>query len=99
MGLFKTTDTSRPPVADLETATIEVDGQSLELAKALVAARVEGNGLSVIVYHPAFADLSDEPRAQAAVEILVAAPGRGRPAPGGRPGRPGDATRRSTRST
>ena len=72
MGLFKRRTTSRPPAADLETATIEVDGQSLELSKALVAARVEGNGLSVIVYHPAFADMSEEPRAQAAVEILIA---------------------------
>ena len=31
-----------------------------------MAARVEGPGLSVIVYHPTFADLLDEPRALAA---------------------------------
>ena len=47
------------------------------MTEALVAARVEGPGLHVIVYHPAFADLLDEPRALAAQEILVATLGEG----------------------
>ena len=59
-------------MADLETASIEAGGHTLALSKALVAARVEGPGLSVIVHHPAFADLPEAPRAEAAVEILVA---------------------------
>ena len=75
MGLFKRRTTPRPPVADLDSASIEVSGDTLALAKALVAARVEGPGLSVIVHHPAFADLPEERRTEAAVEILVAALG------------------------
>jgi len=72
VGLFKRRTTPRPPVADLDTSSIEVDGRTFALAEVLVAARVEGPGLSVIVYHPAFADLPDEQRALAAQEVLVA---------------------------
>ena len=72
MGLFKRRTTSRPAVADLDTATIEVDGRPLALAEVLVAARVDGPGLAVIVHHPAFADLSEEQRVQGSVEILIA---------------------------
>ena len=75
MALFRRRTTPRPPVADLDRAAVEVDGRSLALSEALVAARVEGGGLSVTVYHPALADLLDEPRAQASYEILVAALG------------------------
>ena len=42
------------------------------MAEVLVSARVEGGGLSVVVHHPAFADLLDEPRARAALEVLFA---------------------------
>jgi hypothetical protein len=73
MGLFRgRRPTPRPPAADLETATVEVEGRSLRLREVLLAARVAGPGLSVIVHHPAFADLLDEPRSQAAYEVLVA---------------------------
>jgi hypothetical protein len=73
MGLFRGRRTTpRPPVADLETASIEVDGHTLALREVLLAARIVGSGMSVIVYHPALADLLEEPRAEAAVELLVA---------------------------
>lgn len=75
MSLFRRRTTPRQPVADLDHASVEVDGRTLGLADVLVAARVEGGGLSVIVHHPAMADLLDEPRALAAQEILVAALG------------------------
>jgi hypothetical protein len=72
MGLFSRRRTPRPPVAHLDNFSIEVDGRALALAESLVAARVEGRGLQVVVHHPAFADMLDEPRALAAGEILVA---------------------------
>ncbi|MET0840361.1 MAG: hypothetical protein ABWY19_16395, partial [Marmoricola sp.] len=75
MALFRRRTTPRPPVADLEHASVEVGGRTLALSEVLVAARVEGGGLSVIVHHPALADLLDEPRLLAAHEILVAALG------------------------
>ncbi len=75
MGLFRrrtTPQPSRPPVADLDTASVEVGEGRFALAETLVAARVDGPGLAVIVYHPAFADLPEEPRAEAGLEMLVA---------------------------
>jgi ABC-type protease/lipase transport system fused ATPase/permease subunit len=72
MGLFKRRTTSRAAVADLDTATVDADGRPLALAEALVAARVDGAGLAVIVHHPAFAELSDQLRVHGAVEILIA---------------------------
>jgi hypothetical protein len=73
MALFRGRRTApRPPVADLETATIEVDGRSMPLREVLLAARVVGSGLSVIVHHPDFELLLEEPRAKAAYEALVA---------------------------
>ena len=76
MGLFKRRKESRQPVADLDGSSLEVGGSRLALKEALVAARVEGNGLQVVVYHPAFADLPDEQRVVASVEILVATLGQ-----------------------
>jgi len=72
VALFKRRRTSRPPLADLDSTSIEVGGQTLALKDVLVAARVEGTGLQVVVFHPDFADLGDELRAEASVEILVA---------------------------
>ena len=46
--------------------------EQIAMADVLVAARVAGRGLQVSVYHPAFADLPDEARLEAAVEVLVA---------------------------
>jgi hypothetical protein len=73
MGLFRgRRATPRPPAADLETATVDVDGRSMPLREVLLAARVVGTGLSVIVHHPDFELLLEEPRAEAAYEVLVA---------------------------
>jgi hypothetical protein len=73
MGLFRGRRTApRPPAADLETATVEVDGRSIPLREVLLAARVVGSGLSVIVHHPDFELLLEEPRSEAAYEALVA---------------------------
>jgi hypothetical protein len=72
MGLFRRRATPRPPVADLSSATVEVDGRTLELGEALVAARIDGPGMAVVIYHPDFADLLDEPRHRAAHEMAVA---------------------------
>jgi hypothetical protein len=72
VGLFKRRTPTRPAVADLDTATVDADGQQLKLAEALVAARVDGQGLAVIVHHPAFANLSEQLRVHGAVEILIA---------------------------
>lgn len=73
MGLFKRRATQlRPPVGDLATATVEAGGQTFDLSRVLVAARVEGPALSVVVYHPDFADLLDEPRVLAAYEVVLA---------------------------
>ena len=72
MGLFKKRKESRLPLADLEGTSFEIAGRTLALKDALVAARVEGNGLQVIVFHPAFADLGEDERAEASVELLVA---------------------------
>jgi hypothetical protein len=72
VGLFKRRQAPRPPLADLEASSLDAAGRSLALKDTLVAARVEGNGLLVVVFHPAFADLSGEQRAEAAYEILVA---------------------------
>ncbi len=72
MGLFKRRTTPRPPVADLETASVEVAGQAFALREVLLAARVVGPGLSVMAYHPGFTDLPEESRAEAALEVLVA---------------------------
>jgi hypothetical protein len=71
MGLFKRRQASRPPLADLDSS-LDVGGGALALKDALVAARVEGNGLQVVVFHPAFAELGEEQRAEASYEILVA---------------------------
>lgn len=72
MGLFKRRRTARLPLADLDGASVDAGGLSLALKDALVAARVEGNGLQVVVFHPAFAELSGDQRTQASVDILVA---------------------------
>ena len=73
MGLFRRGRTTpQPPVADLETAAVDVDGRSLPLREVLLAARVVGPGLSVIVYHPVLADLPEQPRAEAAASLLLA---------------------------
>ncbi len=72
MGLFRRRSTPRPAVSDLSSATVQVEGRSLALAEALVAARIEGPGMSVVIYHPDFADLLDEPRLHAAHEMAVA---------------------------
>ena len=72
VGLFKRRRTSRQPLADLDGASLEVGGHSLALKDALVAARVEGNALQVVVFHPVFVDLPDEQRLEASVDILVA---------------------------
>jgi hypothetical protein len=72
VALFQRRRTSRLPLADLDGSSVDAGGVSLALKEALVAARVEGNGLQVIVFHPAFAELSEEQRAQASAEILVA---------------------------
>ena len=72
MALFRRRKTSRSPVADLDTTSLEVGGSAIALADVLVAARVAGRGLQVSVYHPSFADLPDETRLEAAVEVLVA---------------------------
>jgi hypothetical protein len=75
MGLFKRRPPARLPLADLEASSVEVGGLSLPLKDALVAARVEGNGLQVVVFHPLFAELGEEQRLEASVEMLVAALG------------------------
>jgi hypothetical protein len=75
MALFKRRKTLRPPVADLDSSSVEAGGRTMALSEALVAARVEGRGLQVVVFHPVLADLPDEPRLEAAVEILIAAIG------------------------
>lgn len=73
MGLFRGRRTTpRPPAADLQAATVDVDGRSMPLREVLLAARVVGPGLSVTVYHPDFELLLEEPRAEAAHEVLVA---------------------------
>jgi hypothetical protein len=72
MGLFRRRTPPRPAVADLSTAMVDVDGQQLSLAEALVAARVVGAGLSVVVHHPRFADLLEEQRARTALEMVEA---------------------------
>jgi hypothetical protein len=72
MGLFKRRASHRPAAADLETATVEVEGRSLAVRDVLIAARIVGPGMSVMVYHPDFGDLLEEPRAEAAQEVLVA---------------------------
>ena len=72
MGLFRGRRTTpRPPAADLETAVVEVEGAVLAGREALLAARVAGRGLSVVVHHPAFAHLSDQARGHATLEVLV----------------------------
>jgi hypothetical protein len=73
MGLFRGRRAApRPPAADLQTATVEVDGRTMPLREVQLAARVVGPGLSVVVHHPDFALLLEEPRAEAAHEMLVA---------------------------
>ena len=73
MGLFRGRRTTpRPPAADLGTATVEADGRTIPLREVLLAARVVGTGLSVVVHHPDFELLMEEPRAEAAHEMLVA---------------------------
>jgi hypothetical protein len=72
VGLFKRRRTSRPPLADLDSTSVDVSGHTFALKDALVAARVEGNGLQVAVFHPDFVDLSEELRAEGSVEILIA---------------------------
>jgi Family of unknown function (DUF695) len=62
----------RLPAATPESITLEFDGARLDVPTVQVAARVVGAVLDVVLYHPAFAGLSEEQRTQATFLLLDA---------------------------
>ncbi len=63
---------AQPPVEDLATATVEVDGLEVDLARVLVGARVADGGLEVSLYHPLVETLPHEARLLLARSALAA---------------------------
>jgi hypothetical protein len=61
---------ARPPAEDPDTASLEFDGTRIAVGDVSVSARVVGPHVVVGLFHPSFADLSDEDRAAAAFLLL-----------------------------
>jgi hypothetical protein len=67
----------RPPVADLASVRLDVEGTSLALEDMLTSARREGARLHLSVFHPAFPDLPERARVDLALLSLDAVLGEG----------------------
>jgi hypothetical protein len=76
MALFRRrrdqTPPPQPPVEDLATATVEVDGHTVDLARVLVGARIADGTLEVSLYHPLVESLPAESRRLLARRALAA---------------------------
>jgi hypothetical protein len=65
----------RPPTKDLEGTTLTIASKRLDLASALVGARVAGTAIDVVVHHPEYPDMTREDRDRATFLLLDAALG------------------------
>jgi hypothetical protein len=61
---------ARQPAADLTGSSLQIADRTVDVDPVRVTAHVRGAEADVTVYHPAFADLPEEPRAQAALVLL-----------------------------
>ncbi len=61
---------SRQPMADLDSAALELGGERLSVRDTVVAARVVDAEVEVAVHHPAFARLPENAQQQAAMLML-----------------------------
>jgi hypothetical protein len=61
---------ARPPAADLDGVTLQVEGITLDVALTTLVVRMSGAALDVGVHHPRFAGLPEQARTTAAFLIL-----------------------------
>ncbi len=69
---------AQPPVEDLTTATVEVEGVTVDLARVTVGARVTDGRLEVSLHHPLVETLDPEARLVLARSVLAATLGEPR---------------------
>ena len=61
---------ARRPATDLAGSSLQIGGHTVDVDSVLVTAHVRGIEADVTVFHPAFADLPEQPRAQVAFVLL-----------------------------
>jgi hypothetical protein len=61
---------ARQPAADLAGSSLQIAGRPVDVDSVRVTAHVRGSEADVTVFHPAFADLPEQPRAQVAFVLL-----------------------------